>query len=121
MRRQYPGLPIVQGAATSELALADANLLFASTVVAAQESDIDNLMISITCKSANEGSTVYSCAKDPEFARRMLKVGVNEVICPNELTGRYIASLASQTAKEPVANPLPSGNPLAGLAREFQS
>ena len=43
MRRMFPDVPVIEQDPTSELALADANVLNARTVVAALQSDVANL------------------------------------------------------------------------------
>lgn len=93
MRRMYPQIPVVEQDPSAELALADANILSAAAVVAALQSDVDNLMIAITCKGLGTDITVYSCAQTSDYASRMFKVGADEVICPNELGGKHVASL----------------------------
>ncbi len=96
MKRMYPQVPVVQSDPTSEVALADGNILDAGVVVAATESDVDNLMIAITCRGLGTDVIVYCCAHSNEFASRMFKVGADKVICPNELGGKHVANLISE-------------------------
>lgn len=91
IQRLYPDLLIVQGDPKSELALADANAMTASYLVAAVESDFDNLLITITGKGLGTGIKIISCAQGNELASRMIKVGADEVICPFILGGEYAA------------------------------
>ncbi len=93
VRQRYPKLPIVECNPTDETALLDANILQAGIVVAALQSDVNNLMITISCKGLGTGVKVYCCAQTGEFALRMSKVGADHVICPFELGGLQLASL----------------------------
>ncbi len=93
IRRAAPEVPIVQDDPKSELALADANAISAAHLVAAGESDFDNLLITITGKGLGTGIRVISCAQSTELASRMMKVGADEVICPLIIGGENVADL----------------------------
>ena len=93
VRRLHPNVPIVTGDPKSELALADANALAAGHLVAAAESDYDNLLIAITGKGLGTNIKVISCAQSNELASRMYKVGADNVICPQVLGGEQAAQL----------------------------
>ena len=100
-RRVFPDVPIVEGDQTDETCLADAGIFKASTVVAATPSDYDNLLITITAKSIGTSIKIYATAENADVAGRILKVGANEVICPQLLGGMKIAGLvATQSASE---------------------
>ena len=73
--------------------MADANALAAAYLVAAAESDFDNLLITITGKSLGTKIQVISCAQSTELASRMFKVGADEVICPLVLGGQHAAKM----------------------------
>ncbi len=100
LRRMYPDVPVVEDDPTSELALADTNILNAHSVVASLESDVDNLMVAITCKGLGTDILVICCAQCSDYASRMLKVGADQVICLNELGGRAVASLVTESTSE---------------------
>ena len=93
LKRLYPDLPIIQGDPKSELALADANAISAGYLVAAVESDFDNLLITITGRGLGTDIKVLSSAQSTELSSRMLKVGADQVICPLVLGGQHVASL----------------------------
>ncbi len=88
IERLFPSVPIIEDDPTSELALADANVLSAGYLIAAADSDFDNLLITITGKSMGTEVMVISCAQSGDLASRMLKVGADEVICPQVLGGK---------------------------------
>lgn len=93
LKRTNPEIPILQDDPKSELALADAAVFRASYIVAASESDFDNLLITITGKGLGTNIRVLSCAQSTELASRMLKVGADEVICPFIICGEHVAEL----------------------------
>lgn len=88
INRLYPDVPLIEDEPTSELAMSDANMLSAGYLIAAAESDFDNLLITITGKGMGTDMMVISCAQAGDLASRMLKVGADEVICPFVLGGQ---------------------------------
>ncbi|MEM9410317.1 MAG: NAD-binding protein [Planctomycetota bacterium] len=95
LRRFHLDLPIIENDPKSELAMADANALAANYLIAAAESDYDNLLITITGRSLGTRIKVISCAQGNELASRMLKVGADEVICPLVLGGEHAAKMVA--------------------------
>jgi len=93
LRKRFRRLLIVEGKATDELTLAEANVLEAKNVVAAMESEIDNLLIAITCKDMGRDIAVFARSNDITIANRMRKAGVDEVISPCQLCGDRVAQL----------------------------
>lgn len=93
IRRAAPEIPIIEDDPKSELAMVDSNVLSAKYLVAAVESDFDNLLITITGKGLGTNIRVISCAQNTALASRMLKVGADEVICPLVIGGEHVASL----------------------------
>ena len=100
-RRLHPKVPIVVGEATNEMCLADAGIFKAAAVVAATQSDFDNLLITITCKSLGKKLKIYASADSTEIAGRILKVGADQVICPQQIGGIRIASLITTETSQP--------------------
>jgi len=93
MHRLYPDLLIVKGDPKSEMSLADANVVTADFLVAAVESDYDNLLITITGKGLGTDVKIISCAQGNELASRMMKVGADQVVCPFVLAGQQAAKM----------------------------
>jgi voltage-gated potassium channel len=93
MKRRFRNLITIDGDATSELVLAEAGLMSASHVVAALDSDVDNLMIAITCKDMGRDIGVFARSNDLSVANRMRKAGVDEVVSPNQICGDRFAQL----------------------------
>lgn len=93
LRRLYPKLLTIHGSATNELTLAEANVLEAKHVVAAMDSEIDNLLVAITCKDMGHEIEVFARCNDTTIANRMRKAEVDEVISPSRIGGTRIAEL----------------------------
>ena len=74
--------------------LAKANITNARHVVAALDSEMDNLLISITCHDIDEKISVYAKSSDPSIANRLRKAGVHEVVSPFQLCAERVASLS---------------------------
>lgn len=93
LQRRFRKLLVVEGSATNELILARANILNAKHVVAALDAEVDNLLISITCKDMGSGVGVFARSNDVTIANRMRKAGVDEVISPSQICGDRVSSL----------------------------
>ena len=93
LQKKYRGLYVVDGAATNELNLAKANILNAKYVAAVLQAEVDNLLISITCKDMGNGISVFARSNDTTVANRMRKAGVDEVISPSQICGDRVSSL----------------------------
>lgn len=93
IRKQFRRVKTVEGSATDELFLAKGNILDAANVVAALPSEVDNLLISISCRDLRDSICVYAESNDATIANRMRKAGVKEVISPSELCGSHLSSL----------------------------
>lgn len=94
VRRRYPNIAIIEDNAVNELALSSANVLEARCVIAATESDFDNLMIAMTCKDLGTELHVIARSDDRHVASRMMKLGVEKVISPFQISGEQAASFA---------------------------
>jgi voltage-gated potassium channel len=90
--QRFRNLMTLEGDPTNELLLAKANVLRADNVVAALESDVDNLMICITCSDMGRDISVYARSNDISIANRMRKSGARNVISPSRLCGDSIAN-----------------------------
>ncbi|MCA9173443.1 MAG: NAD-binding protein, partial [Planctomycetales bacterium] len=79
------------GEPTNELILANANLLEASNIVAALESDMDNLLVAITCKDISPKIHVLAHSNDRTIANRMRKASVDQVVQSGQIVGEFVA------------------------------
>lgn len=108
LKKRFRRLHVVEGNPTNELALANANVLAAKTVVAATKSEVDNLLVGITCKDIGPHVAVFAHSNDPILGNRMRKSGIDEVISPAQLCGAHVATLISDMSSAPVAPVAPS-------------
>ena len=94
IRKRYPKVAIIESSAVDEMALANANVLEADCVIAALDSDFDNLMIAMTCQELGTDMKVIARSDDIQVASRMMKIGVHKVICPFQVSGEQAAQFA---------------------------
>ncbi len=92
IRRRFPRIPVIEASAIDELALFDAGVLSAKNIVAALPDDFENLMIAMTCRDLGKAIKIVACSEDQRIANRMLKAGVDNVICPLQLCGQTAAN-----------------------------
>lgn len=93
LTKRFRRLLVVEGKGSDELQLAKANILHAANVVAAMDSELDNLLIGITCRDIGGDICVIAKSNDLTIANRMRKAGVNEVISPDQLGGERVCEL----------------------------
>lgn len=101
--QRFRNLITLEGDPTNELLLAKANVLRAENVVAALESDVDNLMICITCSDMGRDVSVHARSNDTSIANRMRKSGAKNVVSPSRLCGDFIANSIAEVSD--VSNP----------------
>lgn len=101
IKKRFRKVQYVVGKATSEMSLAEANVLNASTIVAAMESDVDNLLLTIACRDLGTDISVIARADDSTIANSMRKARVDEVVSPNLICGDHMAEMASELSKVP--------------------
>ena len=86
----------VTGDATEEHVLEEAGLAHARAVVAAVNSDADNVLITLTAKGLTPDATVIARAKLDENEGKLLRAGADRVIAPTTIGGRRIAQLLTR-------------------------
>ena len=93
IQRRFSTPLYVTGRGTNELRLAEANVVEADTVVAAMDSDVDNLLVGIACKDLGAKIKVIARSHDVTIANSMRKAGIDAVISPNQLCGQRVVEL----------------------------
>lgn len=96
LKSKYRRLLTVVGDPTNELVLAKTNVLRASYVVAVLDSELDNLLVVITCKGLGTDVAVYAQSDNGSISNRMRKAGVDEVIAPGEICGERVVDSISK-------------------------
>jgi voltage-gated potassium channel len=89
--QRWRRLLVIEGDATNELTLASANLLEAAHVIAALDSEMDNLLVAITCKDVGPQIKVHAQSDDSTIANRMRKAAVDQVVSSGQIVGDYVA------------------------------
>jgi len=97
-RLEEQGLPHVAGDASEESVLEAANVAKADSLVAALESDAENLFLTLTSGSMNPGLRIIVRVHDPDNARKFRKAGASRVVSPIASGANQIAQLVTRPA-----------------------
>ena len=89
----FPELLIVEGDATKDEILEEANVEKAHGLITTMPVDADNLFIVVSARDLNPNLIIISRAVDPHTQEKLYKAGANYVIVPNVLEGMRMASV----------------------------
>ena len=95
---QKKGYLALKGDATREEVLIEAGLNRASSLVAALDSDSQNVFIVLAAKQINPKLFIVARANDEEAEALLLKAGASHVVSPTIIGGRRIASVILKPA-----------------------
>jgi voltage-gated potassium channel len=84
---------IVEGNATDDDDLQRAGLDRARGLVAASDSDSDNLFITLSARAASPGLMIVARASGEEAERKLILAGANRVVLPYSTAGQVMANL----------------------------
>ncbi|HVH51269.1 MAG TPA: potassium channel family protein, partial [Gaiellaceae bacterium] len=84
---------LVEGNATEDEDLRRAGLEYAKGLVAAADSDADNLYISLSARSARPDLQIVARASDEDAEKKLHLAGADRVVLPYRAAGRTMASL----------------------------
>jgi voltage-gated potassium channel len=87
------GVLIVEGDATSDENLRRAGLERARGLVAASDSDADNLYVVLSARSARPDLTIVARASGADAERKLALAGADRVVLPYTTAGRVMANL----------------------------
>ncbi|MCP4573622.1 MAG: potassium channel family protein [bacterium] len=93
---QNAGLNVMAGNATCDLSLVSAGIERAAVLVAALSQDADNVFVALAARDLNRDIIVIARTEDRSLETRMLRAGVNRVVCPAYLGGGQIARMIGQ-------------------------
>lgn len=82
----------IDGDATEDRALVEANVMHAKGVVAALTEDKDNLFVTLSARSLNPKARIVAKVIEDETIPKMLKAGASSVVSPTQIGGRRMAS-----------------------------
>jgi voltage-gated potassium channel len=83
----------IEGNGTNDEDLRDAGLEHAQGLVAASDSDVDNLYITLSARAARPDLTVVARASTADAAEKLLIAGAERVVQPYAAAGRVMANL----------------------------
>ena len=105
------GLPFVLGNATSDEVLASAGLERAQVIVAATNSDPDNVFITLAARERRSDIRIHARGETAESIRRLKQAGADFVLSPYQMGG---LSLAASVMRPAVAQFLRIARPHMG-------
>ena len=86
----------VTGDVTDDKTLQDAGVDRAATLVAALDTDADNLYVIVACKSLRPEIQVIARARNESSGPKLLRAGADRVVNPQQLGGDRMASFVTQ-------------------------
>lgn len=95
-RLEEEGVPCIPGDATEEETLEKALISKADSLVAALESDAENLFLTLTANGLCDTLRVIARVHDPENARKFRKAGAHRVVSPISTGANQIAQLLTR-------------------------
>ena len=90
------GLPIVIGDVTDDETLLRAGVERAGTLIAALDTDADNLFVTVASRSFTPGIHVIARARSESSEAKLLRVGADRVVNPQRLGGDRMAAFVTQ-------------------------
>lgn len=87
-------IPHIVASAQDESALFEAGIERAASLVAAVDSDTENVFITLTARVLNPKIRVIARASNADAVRKLMLVGANRVVSPYVESGRRMAQLA---------------------------
>jgi voltage-gated potassium channel len=88
----------IEGDATDEVALRAAGIERAGSLIAALNTDADNIYVTLTARSIRANLFIVSRARVPSAGPRLEQAGANRVVNPQHIGGARMAALALQPA-----------------------
>jgi len=94
---QYPSeLLFVFGDATDDEVLTKAGVERAADLVLALDSDVDNLYVTLSTRTANPHIFILARANQRDTIQKLEQAGADRVVNPHQIGGAHMASLISQ-------------------------
>ncbi len=88
------GIPYIIGDASSDEALEGAGIRQAKGLVAANDSDVANVFVTLTARVLNPKLYIVARAAQMESEKKLKKAGANRVISPYFIAGQRMATMA---------------------------
>jgi len=88
------GVRLIEGSATDDDVLVQAGVDRAKTLIAAVDSDAENVFITLSARQLNPGVSIIARASDRDTEPKLLLAGANRVISPYRSSGSEMARWA---------------------------
>lgn len=89
-------IPAIEGDATLEEILQQANIKQAKALISALPSDAENVFIALTARNLNPALEIIARAEHDYNTHKILRAGANHVILPNYIGGRRMVNLITR-------------------------
>jgi voltage-gated potassium channel len=87
------GAPFIEGNGTNDEDLTAAGLARAKGLVASSDSDVDNLYITLSARSARPDLLIVARASDEDVAEKLRRAGADRIVQPYSTAGKEMAAL----------------------------
>jgi len=87
-------IPYVIGSASSDAVLEEAGIKRAKGLIAAMDSDTENVFVTLSARSMNPNLYIVARAAQVESEEKLKKAGANRVLSPYFIAGRRMAAMA---------------------------
>jgi len=94
--RKNPSILYIEGDATSDNTLMDANIMNARALITALPNDADNLFVVLTARELNPNLKIISRASQAQTDKKLKSAGATNVIMPDRIGGQRMAKLVAQ-------------------------
>jgi voltage-gated potassium channel len=94
--RTHPNLLYIQGNATNDETLLNANIENAKALITALPKDADNLFVVLSARELNPNLKIISRASDAQSVKKLKSAGATNVIMPDRIGGQRMAKLVTQ-------------------------
>jgi len=94
--RKNPNHLYIQGDATSDESLLNANIKNARALITALPNDADNLFVVLSARELNPNLKIISRASDAQTDKKLKRAGATNVIMPDRIGGQRMAKLVAQ-------------------------
>ncbi|UCF77859.1 MAG: NAD-binding protein [Candidatus Eiseniibacteriota bacterium] len=91
-------IPYVTGGAADDDVLEEAGIKRARGLVAAVDSDAENVFVTLTARVLNPSLFIVARASEPETETKLKKAGANRVVSPYVIGGRRMAAMSLKPA-----------------------
>jgi voltage-gated potassium channel len=95
-RARARGWAAVKGDATEENTLKEAGVERAAGLIAALDSDAENVFVTLTARGLAPNAVIVARATSPSAESKLLRSGADRVITPTEIGGRRMAAMVTR-------------------------